>query len=281
MPRSRDLPCAGCGELMWRTPDSLPEGEATCHPCRRKSPEYLKRHATKDHSPRLCPICRATFTPRRTDQKYCGPVCHGKRKRDGNRPVSACDSCGTSFTPVCKGHRFCSAGCRTPPRSKVRWVRCPQREHWATEQAGLSCSCIRPTPRTGRPADFEELRPCVECGSEMRLHRFNLRRLRCDACLANVKRREKDKRRALKRDAYRADVSRAKVFERDRYRCQLCGKKLNMNVVAPHPKAPTIDHIVPLAQGGLHEPSNAQAAHFLCNSIKGDRGGNEQLLLIG
>lgn len=115
----------------------------------------------------------------------------------------------------------------------------------------------------------------------MVLHRHNLRRLRCDPCLLVEKRRQKDKRRALKRDAYRADVSPAKVFARDKYRCKLCGKRLNMTAVAPHPMSPTIDHIVPLAQGGWHEPENAQAAHFLCNSTKGDRGGNEQLLLIG
>ena len=35
MPRSPDLPCAGCGKLLWRGTTSLPEGEAMCNPCRR------------------------------------------------------------------------------------------------------------------------------------------------------------------------------------------------------------------------------------------------------
>lgn len=35
MPGSRTLPCAGCGVLLWRGRTSLPEGEATCQPCRR------------------------------------------------------------------------------------------------------------------------------------------------------------------------------------------------------------------------------------------------------
>lgn len=35
MPRSPDLPCAGCGRLMWRGKGTLPEGEAKCRDCRR------------------------------------------------------------------------------------------------------------------------------------------------------------------------------------------------------------------------------------------------------
>ena len=39
MPRRPDLPCAGCGVLMWRGKGSLPEGEAKCRACRREPTE--------------------------------------------------------------------------------------------------------------------------------------------------------------------------------------------------------------------------------------------------
>lgn len=39
----------------------------------------------------------------------------------------------------------------------------------------------------------------------------------------------------------------------------------------PDRLAPTLDHIIPLAAGGTHEPSNCQCAHFSCNSAKGAR----------
>lgn len=71
------------------------------------------------------------------------------------------------------------------------------------------------------------------------------------------------------------------VFERDRWTCQLCGKKIKRDAEVPHPLAPTIDHIIPLADDGTHEPANCQAAHFACNSRKRDRGGGEQLALVG
>ncbi|NEA63940.1 HNH endonuclease [Streptomyces sp. SID12488] len=44
-----------------------------------------------------------------------------------------------------------------------------------------------------------------------------------------------------------------------------------MDSRVPSPMAPTLDHIVPLARGGSHEPANVQAAHFLCNNKKNDR----------
>ena len=86
----------------------------------------------------------------------------------------------------------------------------------------------------------------------------------------------------MKRGAYVEDVWRSKVFERDRYRCQLCGKAVKRDAEVPHPKAPVLDHIIPLAEGGTHEYRNVQTAHFMCNSIKSDGvfGAAEQLRLI-
>ncbi|WP_353962043.1 HNH endonuclease [Mycolicibacterium houstonense] len=96
-----------------------------------------------------------------------------------------------------------------------------------------------------------------------------------------MRRAHEERKRARKAGAYVEPVYRKRVFNRDGYRCHLCGKKTDQTKKVPHPKAPTLDHIIPLASGGTHEPSNCRCACFLCNSLKGDRGGGEQLLLIG
>lgn len=83
------------------------------------------------------------------------------------------------------------------------------------------------------------------------------------------------------RGVYRERYRNVDIFERDRWRCQLCGGKVNRGAVVPHPKAPTIDHILPRACGGTDVPANVQLAHFECNWQKADRGGPEQLRLIG
>lgn len=94
------------------------------------------------------------------------------------------------------------------------------------------------------------------------------------------KRIHKDRRRAYKRDAYRADVYRHRVFEADGYRCHLCRRKTDPSKLAPHPRSPTIDHVIPLSRGGTHEPVNCRTACFLCNSLKSAGGSGEQMLLI-
>lgn len=87
----------------------------------------------------------------------------------------------------------------------------------------------------------------------------------------DVRREGKHRRRAIQRMAYVARVYASSVFERDDYECQLCGEPLHMQAKVPDAYAPTIDHILALANGGTHEPDNVQSAHFMCNSLKGDR----------
>ncbi|MCS6813707.1 MAG: HNH endonuclease [Cyanobacteria bacterium] len=49
------------------------------------------------------------------------------------------------------------------------------------------------------------------------------------------------------------------VLDRDGYRCQTCGADSDL----------TIDHIIPLAQGGQNDLSNFRTLCRICNSRKG------------
>lgn len=60
-------------------------------------------------------------------------------------------------------------------------------------------------------------------------------------------------------------AARAAVLIRDEYTCKICGCEL-------HGFDCTVDHIVPLAQGGdPFDMNNLQAACRSCNSAKGKR----------
>lgn len=85
--------------------------------------------------------------------------------------------------------------------------------------------------------------------------------------------------RAMRHQRFVESINRSEVYLRDHFCCQLCGKPMLMEAHPPkHSKsdccetkcflAPTIDHIIPLANGGWHEMSNVQSAHFICNSKK-------------
>lgn len=93
-------------------------------------------------------------------------------------------------------------------------------------------------------------------------------------CSTNCgERSAKDRRNAIKRDAFVANVYRYQIFERDNWICQLCFKPIDRDVKAGELMSVSLDHILALANGGTHEPSNTQTAHFICNSLKGDRDG--------
>lgn len=103
----------------------------------------------------------------------------------------------------------------------------------------------------------------------------------CAADYRQERRRiHKARRLTRKRGAYVADVYRKKVYEADGYRCHICRRKTDPTKTAPHPKAPTIDHVIPLALGGTHEPLNCRTACFLCNCTKAHTGHGDQMLLI-
>lgn len=122
--------------------------------------------------------------------------------------------------------------------------------------------------------------PCLECGEDFV---FNQPAARFCSDTCKVKNHRRDGRARRRARIRGGRVDRRRIFRRDGYRCQLCGRKVRTDVAVPHPRAATIDHVVPLAAGGSHSNANAQTACFECNTSKssgcGPRG--DQLRLIG
>ncbi|MGV4984527.1 HNH endonuclease [Streptomyces sp. NRAIS4] len=80
----------------------------------------------------------------------------------------------------------------------------------------------------------------------------------------------------MKRERY----ALAEIAARDGYRCGLCRKTVPMDRRVPDLLAPTIDHVIPLSEGGDDTKANVQLAHYSCNCAKGARALGEQLALI-
>ena len=226
-------------------------------------------------------LCSATFRYTYGAQRTCGRTCGFElRRRNGWETEAVCRArearrtakqaaiaaarassplvprpcviCSTSF--VGPRGNYCSADC----------TRVAKREY------DRSYNATRQRKRTG----------CTRCAGPLP----SAKRNRCDACLElgrrERKRRERRRVRNLQTGVRSEPYTLTEIADRDRRRCQLCGKRVAMTKSVPHPKAPTIDHVVPRACGGDDTKANVQLAHFLCNSIKSARG-TQQLALIG
>lgn len=93
------------------------------------------------------------------------------------------------------------------------------------------------------------------------------------------------RRRARARDAGRAAALRrarraavivepylaADIYERDGWRCGICGVPVDPRAPLNCGADPTIDHVVPISRGGADAPWNVRLAHRLCNLRKGAR----------
>lgn len=231
-----------------------------------------------------CARCGATFERNHGNRKYCSTQCgrrayYERRIADGRqirldaarlaRP-RYCTLCSTRVRqalndqPVC---RACSPA-HLRARDKAR-RRCARARVKLTRAAQGTVG--RFPMVSGR---------CPGCGTWFLHQQFGPDPARY--CTPRCRRRAVHARHeARKRKAFVEDVLPRVVFERDGWRCHICRRKVNRNVVVPHPKAATIDHLTPLALGGQHELANVRTAHFICNSMKGDRGVGDQLMLFG
>lgn len=240
------------------------------------------------------------------------PLCGQPKTSNGDRPCRKCDHigsrkprlcevCGNGYKPTHSLQRTCGRACGlriqtryAAPRVKVRasrldWHDCDVCGRLISKPGRLRCSddCRREAARESFRRQFTSqaqvtTRPCEDCGRD---HTTKTARNGgvCRRC--QVRRRKavegtNDRKRARRYGVEYEPVQRIKVYERDRWRCGLCGKPVKPTAKVPHPLAPTLDHVLPLSAGGGHTYANTQCAHFICNSRKGN-GGEQQLALVG
>lgn len=267
-----------------------------------------QRRATADWKSRLgvvthwtCVRCGLTFTGHK--RKFCSSACRAYVRitpvRQPRRPAP-CKWCGVEFMPShARGLAYCSNSCSGKGRSlkalkststPIPWASCLQCRRWFVARRRTKCphGCKPYWPKVRRHVLTERLKTITcGCGSTFTAVTTTGNRRTCDSCKSAQRAaqgsRSKRRRRARKRGAVVERYERTDIFERDRWRCQLCGGKVRRAAKVPHPRAPVLDHVVPIACGGDDTPANVQCAHFLCNSHKGDRvaGDGEQLRLVG
>lgn len=221
---------------------------------------------------RLCATCGAPCPPSLGDKPrtYCSNSCK-QRAYLARRHTRACAWCGQTFAGL---GDCCSVACRRSARSADReplcelpWTQCRLCLAWYLNRRNSVFCCATCAFKAKRVNSLHFL--CQECGSEVHAtHHADKRRSFCSRRCSRQWHRAL--RRALERGGRTgARVYRMQIYERDGWRCGLCGWPVLKAATVPHPLSPTLDHVLPLASGGLHDPDNVQCAHFSCNSRVG------------
>ncbi len=81
-------------------------------------------------------------------------------------------------------------------------------------------------------------------------------------CGIEMYRRQTQKRYALRRSAFVEDIKPKEIYEIQNGVCYICGEQFQFCEME-------LDHIIPIARGGLHERSNVAMACVHCNRSKG------------
>lgn len=75
-------------------------------------------------------------------------------------------------------------------------------------------------------------------------------------------------------------ITLREIAERDGWKCHLCGEHVEDQPYDYRASDGTLDHLIPVADGGTHTRDNVRLAHMGCNA-KRNTGGEVQLLLFG
>jgi 5-methylcytosine-specific restriction endonuclease McrA len=251
----RDLiTCTECGKQELRMP-----GVKTCST--KCSKARIKRRVAAYARPeKKCLHCGGIFRPKGSRLGYCSLRCgaDARKERNGN----------TWERAVGDGYLWWA----------TKWKKC--RECGCTMFANakqLLCSdeCRREEARKDALVERVD-KQCERCGKV-----FNLsvntadRRPHCPRCVTHLgKKWQKGslhRKRARKYGVTYEPINRRKLFERDNYKCWICGRTTRKDKKVPHHRAPTIDHIVAMSKGGSHTWDNVACACFICNSRKSSR----------
>lgn len=238
---------------------------------------------------RTCPYCLAILTGRRVQ---CGsPNCKRAYRNERNRRFQAewkaqhgerfgkrYDDKRATRTWTC---RWCGAERRTGPKRERVFCGSRCRAHHERREARRAAAHRRldlASEGTVGNASWT-MGWCQRCGSAFLSSRSGVR-----YCTRGCKGSDRnDRRRAGAKGIKVTPGRRHVVFTRDRWVCHICHRKVRRTACVPHPFAPTIDHVIPLAElartGSPDGPWNWRTAHFRCNSTKreGVLPGGEQL----
>lgn len=157
----------------------------------------------------------------------------------------------------------------------MRCLVCEQRERAERkaleEEQKRKAEAVRFFNRRIPKYELQEMKSCAVCGGF-----FFGKGSTCGEECRRVKTNhyysmKKDKRRKKAMTEESSQINVRSLYERDGGVCWLCGGLCDLGADPNSDKYPSVDHVVPIADGGLDEWDNVRLAHRWCNTKRGDR----------
>lgn len=234
---------------------------------------------------RQCKYCNKPYTTTNKLSEHCSSNCYDKdyHRTKRSRAERQCKWCGNLFSPKGEQRVYCSDGCRKDSLEDARMKREQQLEVQLKDKA-INKLIKALNERVGKA------RECKCCNRKyLHIKYLNGTSYCSDECreqglkelqkkYPKPKRTSKDKRWTLNGKAdYSININ--KLYERDEGCCHICGGHTDFNDYSETAEGyfiagntyPSIDHVIPIAKGGLHQWDNVKLAHRICNSIKNDK----------
>lgn len=222
-----------------------------------------------------CPICGKEFKKKKQTQKYCSAECQRNALKI-DRGTAVCKYCGKEFN--CTRERsniFCSRFCSSKYYGEIRTRQANERK----EADRLKRKAARERKAKAKHDTYiqEHTKACLICGKT-----FVARNAKRECCSIECsKKRENNRRdkRLYRNGKPDLSVSLSKLYDRDKGICKRCGAMCDWKdvevrvdgVIIAGATYPSIDHIKPIAKGGLHEWGNVQLLCRHCNTLKRDK----------
>lgn len=254
----------------------------------------MTKYNTKEHT---CAICGVKFTGRK--KKYCSTDCsnEARRKRnrerwrkqnpgwnDGREVTKECEWCGEQYQVIKRyayQSQYCSDECRQERYSREVRGHGPAEEDRARREKQKEQR--KEKLKRGQHQRYLErltVKECEWCGGE-----FETDIPSQVTCSDECRRKRRNRLASIRSDKrinennlVDADITLERLFERDEGICYICNTPCHYDDKTITDEGyfiagstyPSIDHVYPLARGGMHSWDNVRLSHHSCNGEKSD-----------
>ena len=173
-----------------------------------------------------------------------------------------------NFTRNCK---WCSDTFQTIYEEKIYCHRsCKERAKQSRKHLKDTKGITLPSDRIRRGVVTRYIKWCKNCNEIVNTHRHW--QLYCDKTCSDMMKQTIKRQMGVKKFVKNnAPNVVARIYFRDKGLCGICKEPIDLRLQYPNAFSISVDHVIPVSQGGTNLQSNLQPAHLICNTKRGNK----------